>query len=1115
MKMNTLLIRRTLRGLVLALAALALSSQVVRATPYASGITNKSGNIYFVLNEGGASVGVYFPDNNSTNFLGASLAAGVQHFPIGAGTNHYQIYVSKVGAGHITQINSDSGGINPTLAAQSPRGVAVNDNPNDHNFGRIYITDGVGRGVFVRNADTSDAVGYGTAYQTGGLPWVGSSYSPWRCYVGPDDTVYVASTSTLANGGFLGYMGPDLTAASSGLVFPGQYNGYSAGQNHSDIMGTPVAQGSLAQGNLVISAIDVYYTTNNSTYATPLALDTWNIGNNGGSPLPYTGMPTMGPSPIQGYFIVSDSYATTNNLYFLLDRTYYDPIPNGAAPPWALYVYTNINVAPQIAWSSGTNTIQFDGSGNPLDLFAACLGVTVSPDGQLIAAVNNVGANVLCYLTNGIPNEATLFTNIPAGGTAGSSYGSCCFDLAQNLYCVASGPSVLRVYSLGYSSTAITANDSTTTNGTFQLIIPGSTVGVTASTPQISQNHGAPTSGNFTLTRGGSAANLNQKLTVTFTLSGTATNGPQYTVSPVGVMDATGTNGTVVFAQNQTTTNITITAVNGGSLPTTTVVLTLGSGNFNPILPGDATILIQNTGPQLLFVSGVVAPTMYRAYSNDVASFTITRWGDTNVTDTVTFSTTGSTALQGTDFTAPTPTTIHPGDVTDTFTISPLNNGQLPVHNNSYTYVGNKTVVVSVGSGGGYTAGAGSATMTILDCAYPPGGTVLWSDPLTSSASNNGIEGSGEQFTDGVGGWYLTWTDNDSDNLVDYTLDFGYDLVNDPNGYNEGIALPLPPNGIGNALRLTANKVHNGTEAQAINLYPTNMAFSGNYAVRFNMYIVEGSALSTSLPSETAEGPLFGINCSGMDTNWWSDLGTEPANVNWHMDGVWYWITAWSGHYGAPIDDMCSFTGITNCTACPQNTGAIFPQALIATSFVNQFKTNCFSCVNSTTNLSGGLPANGSPLISSLPLGNWADVEIINSNNVVTMDVNKTVLFSYVNTNSVFQQGFLMLGYEEPNGEAAGTEAAAYFSNLQVVSLPPPTVLSITGITISGANVVITFTSTGASDTTASFTLESSSVVNGTYAIDTTATYTQLGPGAFQVTYPKNGPSEFYRIKHN
>src|ERR1022692_3516798 len=93
-------IRPTLRGLVLALAAFGLSGYVATAHPYASGITNTGGTISFILNETADTVGVYFPDNITTNFLGANLAPGVHSFPIGAGTNHYVITVKKVGAGH-------------------------------------------------------------------------------------------------------------------------------------------------------------------------------------------------------------------------------------------------------------------------------------------------------------------------------------------------------------------------------------------------------------------------------------------------------------------------------------------------------------------------------------------------------------------------------------------------------------------------------------------------------------------------------------------------------------------------------------------------------------------------------------------------------------------------------------------------------------------------------------------------------------------------------------------------------------------------------------------------------------------------------------------------------
>ena len=88
-------IRPAVRGLVSALAAFALSGYIARAHPFASGITNSGGTISFILNETADSVGVHFPDNNSTNYLGANLAPGVHTFTLGAGTNHYVISVRR------------------------------------------------------------------------------------------------------------------------------------------------------------------------------------------------------------------------------------------------------------------------------------------------------------------------------------------------------------------------------------------------------------------------------------------------------------------------------------------------------------------------------------------------------------------------------------------------------------------------------------------------------------------------------------------------------------------------------------------------------------------------------------------------------------------------------------------------------------------------------------------------------------------------------------------------------------------------------------------------------------------------------------------------------------
>jgi hypothetical protein len=189
--------------LVLALSVTALSSYIAQAHPYASGITNVGGTISFILNEAADTVGVYFPGNNSTNFLGNDLTAGVHSFTLGAGTNAYVITVHKTGAGGPVQISVDTSN---TVLFPAPRGVAVNANPKDRHFGLIYAANSTpgdtglaakNRGLYVMNADTSDAFDQGTTALAPVFSSASSS-SPYRIGIGPDNTVYAGDFSTAA-----------------------------------------------------------------------------------------------------------------------------------------------------------------------------------------------------------------------------------------------------------------------------------------------------------------------------------------------------------------------------------------------------------------------------------------------------------------------------------------------------------------------------------------------------------------------------------------------------------------------------------------------------------------------------------------------------------------------------------------------------------------------------------------------------------------------------------------------------------------------------------------------------------------------------------------------------
>ena len=81
-------------------------------------------------------------------------------------------------------------------------------------------------------------------------------------------------------------------------------------------------------------------------------------------------------------------------------------------------------------------------------------------------------------------------------------------------------------------------------------------------------------------------------------------------------------------------------------------------------------------------------------------------------------------------------------------------------------------------------------------------------------------------------------------------------------------------------------------------------------------------------------------------------------------------------------------------------------------------------------------------------------------------------------------------------------------------STPPPDIASAVA---SGGNLTLTWTSPNASDTIASFTVQSATVVSGPYTnISPAATITQPGGAGtpFQATVTASGPTVFYRISH-
>jgi hypothetical protein len=141
----------------------------------------------------------------------------------------------------------------------------------------------------------------------------------------------------------------------------------------------------------------------------------------------------------------------------------------------------------------------------------------------------------------------------------------------------------------------------------------------------------------------------------------------------------------------------------------------------------------------------------------------------------------------------------------------------------------------------------------------------------------------------------------------------------------------------------------------------------------------------------------------------------------------------------------------------------------------------------------------------------WADVELKQFNNVVTISIDKTPIGVFTNTTS-FTNGYVMLGYQDPYDSVGGGDAAVYYSNLRAVRLTPP-LISQLALNTQTSTYVFDFTSTDGDATTATFQVVGATSINGPYAVVTGATITQLGNGAFQASVPTSGAIHFYRIQ--
>jgi hypothetical protein len=300
--------------------------------------------------------------------------------------------------------------------------------------------------------------------------------------------------------------------------------------------------------------------------------------------------------------------------------------------------------------------------------------------------------------------------------------------------------------------------------------------------------------------------------------------------------------------------------------------------------------------------------------------------------------------------------------------------------------------------------------------------------PSTVTASGNGINGYNIKFSSG------------NPTTENFTAIFGFDYST----WTYPIAIPSAPNSSGTTkgLYLTVNKspafpnglssgVAPGTNA-AVNLYPVGGSFSGDYKVRYDVW------MNWTNVSFSTEAAMVGINHSGTMTNQVAKIGSDGIFTEMVGDGG-------NGATSTTARDFSLFQGKGGATApllyrTNNQAFAIAPGSRFD---------------NTDTALTALFPSKTIAGYPTTPVGSpglgWVTGEIWQTNNVITWLLNGTIVAQFANTNS-YTAGDIMLGYNDVFNSMGDTNNFAIFDNIIVYSAVPEP--SVAVLTIMGMGAV-------------------------------------------------------------
>lgn len=932
----------------------------LQATPYASNLTNNNGTVSFRLNESADNVKVLWNGGANEADLGPR-GAGLHVANVGA-SGTFQVRAFKVSPpGFVTPIAPNQGGIVQISTDSSltrftqPRGLVVNNDPSSPYFGRVYVSNAdasavtnfafqgtrtLQRGIYLLNSDLSDALGRGDAASTAGIALATTGTgSPYRLSLGPEGNLYIADWSDAV--GSLYVTDPDVSPGSGANVLGGPVGSpfpVTATRIHGSIAAA-VVEGTLAAGNLTAYVIDEDLQPDRASTTQNARNSLWRHDIGGTLPGPEVLPARIGTTPWINFASQTMDLSRSPDGKFYVNNYRSVGTDRGG-----LYV---LGADGAVLWNSLAVSL---GLGFTNDLLRATGAGALSPRGDFYAVINleTNGITVL-PLNNGIPDLANrlVFHGMQSTSPQGRELA---FDLAGNLYVLSQGTQLLRVFSPGGTTTTVTGSD-----GTFSILRPP---GVSVAVANPAGAEAGPSGITYTITREGDTST---DLTVLFTFTGTATPGVDF---PTNVLTAT-------IPAGQTSVDVVVTPTDDNESEfTETVTLFLqGASNYDLKVPAFASGYIVDNDPAVITISALDTNAQER-FASDTLVFVISRRGDTNSELFVSYDLTGSSALPGADYPElPTQFYFPPGSIETRVTIAAQDDAELE---------GAESVCIAIVPGfDPYTVGVpGSACAQIQDDEVAPG-LVYFADAFNADTSAD---------------WVVRFGANNQVYDADYTFGFDYSTLGVP-------VAPSTVDGSTRGLYVRVNK-NDATVAGAagINFYPAGRSFSGNYALRFDMYLNYGAAATT-------EHGLAGLNHSSLLTNRVSQSTTDTNNTTRGGDGVWVAIATDASNNR----DYTAYTA-TNQAAVP---------AIVAS--------------RTAASLTGLIPAPPYAVAGS-PGKGWSRVELSQINNVVALKVNNNLIFQFNNTNA-FKSGNIMIGHSDQFDSIGSPENYAVFDNLRVINL--------------------------------------------------------------------------------